>query len=242
MKEFKINTYITLKLEEGKTNIYVDGERFKQCKYLLLEFSPCEIKSLDEIQSIDEAAENLNSSEEWRRVEEPSLIPPEVEFWGHCSNLQVWVEYGYDSRLLHRNLAFPLLKKLSEVGDVWSRKVFRKEILKRIDSGFPTVIRYLIGEKYLDYLTREEVEVLLKDPKIIEILKNKEVKSKIEDFEYEDDFYDYNDYHGLHVALKKMKAISLPYYKQLLVNILESRNFRLANLAKYRNFSFLYQK
>ena len=27
-KEFKVNDYITLKLEDGKTNIYADGELF----------------------------------------------------------------------------------------------------------------------------------------------------------------------------------------------------------------------
>ena len=34
--EFKINKYITLKLENCKTNIYVEGELFNQCKFLLL--------------------------------------------------------------------------------------------------------------------------------------------------------------------------------------------------------------
>ena len=36
IKEFKVNDYITLKLEDGKTIIYVKGKRFDQCKYLLL--------------------------------------------------------------------------------------------------------------------------------------------------------------------------------------------------------------
>ncbi len=36
MSEFKINNFITLKLEEGRTNIYVLGEEFIQCKYLLM--------------------------------------------------------------------------------------------------------------------------------------------------------------------------------------------------------------
>ncbi len=36
MKEFKVNEYITLKLEGIKTNIYVKGQLFNQCKFLLL--------------------------------------------------------------------------------------------------------------------------------------------------------------------------------------------------------------
>lgn len=36
MKEFIINKYLTLKLENEKTFIYVNGERFRQCNYLLL--------------------------------------------------------------------------------------------------------------------------------------------------------------------------------------------------------------
>ncbi|KKM77800.1 hypothetical protein LCGC14_1366340, partial [marine sediment metagenome] len=34
--EQKINDFITLKLENAKTNIYVNEERFNQCKFLLL--------------------------------------------------------------------------------------------------------------------------------------------------------------------------------------------------------------
>ncbi|KKM08312.1 hypothetical protein LCGC14_1725100, partial [marine sediment metagenome] len=36
MKDFVINKYITLKLEDGKTNIYVNGQIFDQCKFLFL--------------------------------------------------------------------------------------------------------------------------------------------------------------------------------------------------------------
>ncbi len=54
-----------------------------------------------------------------------SAILPIKEFWGHCSNLQAWAEYGYDTRLLHPNLAFPLLEKLATVGDPIAKKVFK---------------------------------------------------------------------------------------------------------------------
>lgn len=41
MKEFKVNETIILKLENRKTNLYVKGELFRQCKFLLL-FIPTE--------------------------------------------------------------------------------------------------------------------------------------------------------------------------------------------------------
>lgn len=91
-------------------------------------------------------------------------IPPEVEFWGHCSNLQIWTEYDYDARLLHSNLAFPLLRELTKFGDPQAKKVFKDEIFKRFSSGFFVTQQFLIENRYLDYLTSEERETLLKFP------------------------------------------------------------------------------
>ncbi|KKL89896.1 hypothetical protein LCGC14_1910130, partial [marine sediment metagenome] len=115
MKEFKVNRYITLKLERDETVIYIKQKRFDQCKFLLLNIPIDKISSFGEINSIDEAAEELDRSLEGRGTG-LFKIPPEVEFWGHCSNLQVWVEMDYDTRLLHRNIAFPLLRELTQLG------------------------------------------------------------------------------------------------------------------------------
>ena len=155
MKEFQVNDYLTLKLEEEKTVIYVAGKRFRQCKYLLIDIPIEKIDSFDEINSIDEAAEKLNHSLEGsqRRV---IKIPPEVEFWGHCSNLQVWYEHLYDSRLLHSNLAFPLLKELMNAGDILAKRVFKEEIAKRLGTTSSSVILYLYEKNYVKYLSREE--------------------------------------------------------------------------------------
>lgn len=167
MKEFKVNKYITLKLEGNKINIYVIGKKFSQCKFLLLEIPIDEITSLDEIQSIDEAVDHLDSSLELRTNSQGDLqmfdnVLPEVEFWGHCSNLQVWVENNYNTCLLHSNLAFPLLKRLTEVGDPIAKKVFGEEIAKRIMSKHPPTIAFLAQEGYIDYLPRDYIELILK--------------------------------------------------------------------------------
>jgi len=155
MDKFQINKHLSIKLEGNKTNIYVDNKLFSQCKFLLLEIPLQEMKSFDEIKSIDEVAEKLDRSlepESGMKIK----IPPEVEFWGHCSNLQVWYENNYDTKLLHSNLAFPLLEKLAEVGDSQAKRIFKHEIVKRFESGAPSVIYFLHEQDYTKYLSREE--------------------------------------------------------------------------------------
>lgn len=166
MEEFKVNEYISLRLKGKETFIYIQGEKFIQCKYLLLNIPVEEVSSFDEIRSIDEAAEILDNSLEpvlnprqglWRS----DKVPPETEFWGHCSNLQVWAEMNYDTRLLHSNIAFPLLKKLTDVSDPIAKKVFKEEIGKRIGSRFNPTITFLAEEGYLDYLSSDYLEDII---------------------------------------------------------------------------------
>ena len=157
-KEFKVNDYLSLKLEGNITNIYVKERLFQQCKFLLLNIPIDEITSFDAFESIDEAADKLD-----RSLENPSsnfIIPPETEFWGHCSNLQVWYENNYDTRLIHSNLAFPLLKRLVEAGDVNAKRVFKEEIVNRYIEGNETVQTYLMEQGYLTNLENEELKLL----------------------------------------------------------------------------------
>lgn len=168
MNEFKINQFITLKLENGKTFIYVKGKRFSQCKFLLLHTPLEEIHDL-ELNSIDQMEEILDNSLEEGNNE--IKISPESEFWGHCSNMQVWFENDYDTRLLHRNLAFPLLRKLTEMGDMLAKKVFKEEIIKRLSSGYPNTVYFLSTEGYLNDFEEEEWEIICADVEL-EIVKN----------------------------------------------------------------------
>ena len=163
--EFKINDYLTLRLLDNRTNIYVKGMLFNQCKFLLLNLRKDQFEAYDDIESIDQAAETLDRSLETTKLEYD--ISPETEFWGHCSNLQAWYENDYDTRLLHRNLAFPLLKALTDAGDPLAKKVFKEEIALRLESGYPTVVQYLVDQGYLQYLTIEELNVVLKSSNFI---------------------------------------------------------------------------
>lgn len=158
-KEFKVNDYITLKLENGKTNIYFNNTLFRHCKYLLLNIPTNDLEHFENIDSIDEIAEKLDNGLEHSNLTE-IRIPPEQEFEGHCSNLQAWSEYGYDTRLLHRNLAFSLLKKLTDAGDAQAKRVFKEEIARRFASGFKPVQDYLINNGYIWYLNSEELTYL----------------------------------------------------------------------------------
>jgi Leucine-rich repeat (LRR) protein len=175
MKEFRINKYLSLKLEKDQTYIYVKGKRFLQCTYLLLSKKFDEIEDLSEIKSVDEISDYLDHSMEAEHYN----IPSEAEFWAHCSNLQVWYENNYDTRLIHSNLAFPLLKELSHLGDSIALKVFKEEIAKRLESGYEPVIEYLAQEKYVDYLNREDFLSFLLECNEVDVIKNIEKRFDI---------------------------------------------------------------
>lgn len=158
MTEFEVNEYITLKSEDGKTWIYIKGEKFINCLKLILNLPISKISSFNEIDSIDDAVEKLKYLDNSEK--KVANIPTDTEFWAHCSNLQVWVECNYNTRLLHSSLAFPLLKRLVEVGDPIAKGRFKEEIVKRIESKNFTVIEYLINSNYLDFLNQEEKDLL----------------------------------------------------------------------------------
>lgn len=182
MSDFKVNDFLTLKFRFPSTEIYVAGKYFMQCKRLILNIPKSDFKQFNGIDSIDEAAEvyehNIREHEifkgdgipEVENDENFSLIRPEEEFWGHCSNLQVWSEHDYDTRLLKANLAFPLLEKLAKAGDKLAQIKFKEEILKRLLSGSESVIEYLFVESYQDCLSNEELLFRLLESKEADLL------------------------------------------------------------------------
>ncbi|MBD3256602.1 MAG: hypothetical protein GF383_16030 [Candidatus Lokiarchaeota archaeon] len=149
----------------------MNGAPFRQCAFLLLHFTPETLRVVDDADSIDEAEQRYLESvgsagiEERKAFEKRAMelewqLTSEERFLAHASNIQAWVELGYDTRLLHRNLAFPLLKKLTEAGDPQAKKVFKEEIAKRYATGHPTVREFLKTEGYLDLLSQEELNSL----------------------------------------------------------------------------------
>ena len=164
MLEFQISDLLKLKLEHGRTNIYVKNNLFNQCKHVTFKKKVEELEDLSEFESIDELVDNtLNEDIEIDREyyihpnERPREISLAEEFWVHCSNLQIWKENNYNSLLLHRNLAFPLLKRLTEVGDSVAKKMFQEEIVKRLESGYHPVIEYLQSGGFTECLNRDDL-------------------------------------------------------------------------------------
>jgi len=190
---YRINDRLSLKLRGNNTVIYIDGEAFRSCKRLVLQIPRDEVGRFDEIDSIDEAAEVyaytiadhvvLRTDGEKPVVENDenfTLLSPEEEFWGHCSNLQTWYEHDYDTRLLKANLAFPLLEALAKAGDARAAMRFKEEIIHRLKSGYRPVIEYLYEEAYLERLTNEELLGGLLVPEEAKILKKMQQRLDIE--------------------------------------------------------------
>ena len=164
MLKFTINKFLDLRLEDGKTNIYVNNQLFIHCKYILLNITLDKIEEFERIYSIDEAIEKLDKYGEIPG-DPKRLLFPETIFWAHCSNLQVWYENEYNTCLVHSNLAFPLLKELTKSGDTLAAKVFREEVAKRFENSNMNVRQFLLYNHYLDCLNKEELDVLLKQSK-----------------------------------------------------------------------------
>lgn len=163
MKEFIINDFIVVKLENYRTNIYIKGQLFYQCVRLLVNIKKNDVKGHDELSSIDEIAENfrLESSAQFKYE-----ISPETEFWGLCSNLQAWAENNYDTNLLHMSIAFPLLERLNRIGDPIAKSVFKEEIRKRYCTGFAPIVKFLKGHGYLSYFSGKELNFIFNNPDV----------------------------------------------------------------------------
>jgi len=262
MNEFKVNEYITLKLESNETNIYVNGIKFIQCKRLVLNIPTKDIRLYDNIDSIDEASEYYDHYLYKHEIHEERNgqmeishydyeIPYEAEFWGHCSNLQVWYDHDYDTRLLHSNLAFPLLKKLTESGDLVAKNVFKEEIINRIKSGYLPVFIFLIEENYLTYFDQEELLQIRDEIEELDLkhYENKQAVNRIKSYlrrnievlskelDYIEDRYDFLGYEEeldeiQHLYLNKVLKIIFEYLDdseilQFLLKITKTRVFGL---------------
>ncbi len=178
--EKEINEYITLKLVMGRTIIYVNGKRFIQCIRLILNIPKDDVPLYDEVDSIDEAAKLYSKHVFQNRIVRGLMAAPvpnqrhditsEQEFWGHCSNIQAWVEHDYDTRILMSNISFPLLRELTKAGDPKAKRVYKEEIALRLESGYPSVVQYLLTQGYLQVFSPEEFKTILESTDLIKNL------------------------------------------------------------------------
>ncbi len=235
MKEYKVNDHIILRLENEKTNIYVDGELFNQCKYVLMRKTVDELKDLlEDMDSVDDLEDYLDHSLHYA---EPELIdiPPETRFWVHCSNMQVWAENNYDTRFLHSNLSFPLLKKLTELGDSKAKKVFKQEIAKSIERGNQKTLLFLKYNEYLNFLNHEEIVCASLVPEEAEIILELEqlINRKIECMSLKDDLANYSDIYpyynaqGNHVIILDLSNCKLSEIPEIIARLKKIKELHL---------------
>lgn len=153
---YKINKDITLKLENNRTNIYIRGKRFNHCKYLLINLETKEIPEYDDFESIDEVLKYYSRKNEGYKM----ILAPEQEFIGHCSNLHAWVENDYNVNILHTKLSFPLLTRLSYLGDNKAKIVLKEVIAERLLSKNKNTVIFFLETNYLHLFEVEELEFL----------------------------------------------------------------------------------
>ncbi|MFX1479989.1 MAG: hypothetical protein ACFFCI_17865 [Promethearchaeota archaeon] len=237
--EFKINEYITLRLENNKTQVYVNEKYFRQCIRLFLNIPVNQPEVYENVVSIDSAADINKDLSLWQNQvvkgagavsvhEVKHTITPEEEFRGHCSNLQAWAESNYDTRLLYRNLAFPLLKELSELGDPIAKNRFKEEIALRLEAGEINVFEYLRKNGYLTHFEADELDLIIeniKDPISKLFIKTFSKESRFNDiykqyirdihgFILEDQGILICSYNTKESALKKIGKKSLSFFNQ----------------------------
>lgn len=133
----------------------MNNERFNHCKTLIIGIPRGNIFKCDSFDSIDKIALHLKTLEHQTMY----YISPREEFVGHCSNIQAWCENDYNTNILHSSLAFPLLKKLAEVGDSKARITLKEEAVKRLETGCSSVMLSLIKGGYLNLFTEEEISI-----------------------------------------------------------------------------------
>ena len=145
-----INEYIDLVWKGNKPVIFVAGKEFLHCSFLAVSLPAADaarIESIDELAN-DDRARSLEGKD---AMEALGMSVDDV-MQAHASNLIAWVENGYDTRILHSNLSFPLLKQLAKSGDEKASRVLRGEIRDRLASGSRNVAIMLIDccEHYID--------------------------------------------------------------------------------------------
>lgn len=170
-REFVVNEYISLRLLFSKTLIYVCKKLFLTCQTIALNIAPVEFEEYVNFSDIDDIVDFYNSRTSTR---EDISITPEEEFWGHCSNLQAWVENDYNTCVLSKYISFPLLKELHKKGIPQFTLLFKREFLERIRKGGINTLVYFLEDEdgYLQHLTEEELFENLLPYDEAEIMKN----------------------------------------------------------------------
>nr|MDO8085929.1 hypothetical protein [Candidatus Sigynarchaeum springense] len=154
-----INRFLDVVYDEQaqRARVLVGGKPFLHCSFVVASIPAGSDKNID---SIDDLAASL--AHDARVLEGPDVrkwLTPAEEVLAHASNLQAWAEHDYDTRLLHSNIAFPLLKELSKAGDEKATRVLTVNIDERINSGSPASLSAIMTSCF-KILTDEQLTAI----------------------------------------------------------------------------------
>ncbi|MHA1999093.1 MAG: leucine-rich repeat domain-containing protein [Promethearchaeota archaeon] len=152
--KFKVTNLLELWLVGNKTFVMVSGKVVHSCMHLFMNLDSDARRLTEEAKSMDEIIDILQELDRERRISgkgtilvsrtDETIITPENVFVAHCSNFQAWMEHGFSTYLMDRNLAFPVLVELSRAGDKQAAFVLKTEVKERLASGSLNVLEALI--------------------------------------------------------------------------------------------------
>lgn len=132
---FKLNDSLDMILRNDMTYIRVNGKELYFCKRLIATITPDDLEEITKIDQIVKYESQYNHN----------LLSPKEEFWGHCSNLQVWVESKYNPDMIHTRLGLQVLYHLIRDNDSLAVLRFQEMIHKKYD--------YKLSRQYIKNLT-----------------------------------------------------------------------------------------
>lgn len=108
VKEFVINGHVSVVMaRNGRVYTAVDGKPIVLCAHALLDVPQ---KGDEDAYSMDDVLTKLDTYTS-------NDVDAGTEFVAHSSNVQAWVESGYDPRLIDSRIAVPVLKAVSRSDD-----------------------------------------------------------------------------------------------------------------------------
>ncbi len=180
-----INRFLDVAYDEqvGRARVLVGGKPFLHCSFIVTTFPVGD--DIPQIDSIEDCAMCLkHDARVLEHLGAREWLTPAEEVLAHASNLQAWAENGYDMRLLHKNIAFPLLMELANAGDENAKRILDSEIGIRIREG-NLATQITIVNTVLDYIRDPELlKILLENKDLVE---SDEEKSKYGEERYVDD-------------------------------------------------------
>jgi len=102
--------------------------------------------------SFEVALQDINEIKGHHQIKNKNSSP-EIIFQRLSLSIDSWVKNNYDIHLLHFKIAFPLLKKLRDVGTTKFQIILQQEILKNFALGSFQVKEFLKKEGYLNLIS-----------------------------------------------------------------------------------------